>query len=346
MPIATRGIARQGISRRGIATSGISVADRVCFAYNFDGVDDRGVLTNRAINIEGDNTFEFWSPADLIANTSIIAQNLSDVGASWEFVLQLSATSALQVAFGGVFNTVFTTAQGFKPATRYGLTLIGTTAQVFEGGLNGTLVRTTTFTRGTAREPTAQTLIGCRGNGAGSFAGFFQGLQYDIRINGTLWEMGDRDQAIQLPTPTGLGAELITQSVLENPTSRGSQWTYLGAGRWQYIGDGSFNELRFIAIANLPSQGFMEYEVESIGGALRCSSNSAQVFGDRVVSTTGVKRVYYTSPVTDWQFVRNNSGQVFSCIIKNISFKPLGTCNPMTLVNTTSDRWQQVPCRV
>jgi hypothetical protein len=319
---------------------------RQCFAYNFDGIDDRGVLANRAINIEGDNTFEFWSPASLATFQCIISQNISPTVTAREFQIFSNGGNQLVIIFGGTNSVIFNSAQGFKPATRYGLTLIGTTAQVFEGGLSGTLVRTTTFTRGAAREPTAQTLIGCRGNGAGSFADFFQGLQYDIRINGTLWEMGDRDQAIQLPTPTGLGAELITQSVLENPNSVGSQWTYLGSGRWGYVGDGTFNGLRFIAIANLPPQGFMEFEVESINGTLRCSANSAQVFGDRIVSTTGVKRVYYTDPVTDWQFVRNNAGQVFSCIIKNISFKPLGSCNPMTLVNITSDRWQQVPCRV
>jgi hypothetical protein len=182
---------------------------RQCFAYNFDGIDDRGVLANRAINIEGDNTFEFWSPAVLNPNSVILSQNLLSVSASWEFVLQISATSALQVAFGGVFSTIFTTAQGFKPATRYGLTLIGTTAQVFEGGLSGTLVRTATFTRGTAREPAAQTLIGCRGNGAGVFVNFFQGLQYDIRINGVLWEMGNRNEAIQPSTPAGNNMTLV-----------------------------------------------------------------------------------------------------------------------------------------
>jgi hypothetical protein len=220
---------------------------------------------------------------------------------------------------------------------------------VFEGGLSGTLVRTATFARGAAREPTAQTLIGCRGNGAGVFANFFQGPQYDIRINGTLWEMGDRDQAIQLPTPTGLGAELITQNVLDNPAVRGSQWTYLGDGRWQYVGDGSFNSLRFLSSANHPPAGFMEFEVESISGQMRCVSgfNPPNTVGT-VFNTVGVKRAYYTSfsPDTQFEFCRNNSGAVVSCIIKNISFRPLGTCNPMQLINTTSDRWQQVACRV
>jgi hypothetical protein len=209
MPIATRGIARQGISRRGIATGGISVVDRVCYAYKFDGIDDRGVLANRAINIEGDNTFEFWTSSNLAVAQAIIAQNIMRALASREFELWHSSGSGMRIVFGGAETALFTSEQGLKAATRYGLTLTGTTAQIYEGGLNGTLVRTTTFIRGTAREPTAQTLIGCRGNNSGLFTGFFQGRQYDIRINGVLWEMGDRDQVIQPSTPAGNNMTLI-----------------------------------------------------------------------------------------------------------------------------------------
>ena len=182
---------------------------RQCFAYNFDGVDDRGVSANRAINIEGDNTFEFWSPASLATFQCILSQNISPTVGAREFQIFSDGGNQLVIIFGGTSSIIFNSAQGFKPATRYGLTLIGTTAQVFEGGLGGTLVRTTTFTRGAAREPTAPTLISCRGNGAGLFAGFFSGLQYDIRINGTLWEMGNRNEAIQPSTPAGNNMTLV-----------------------------------------------------------------------------------------------------------------------------------------
>jgi hypothetical protein len=166
------------------------------------------VLSTRAINIEGDNTFEFWSPATQ-ANQTIIAQNIIGTSASMEFRLNLGATGNLELTYGGSFSLLFTVAQGMKAATRYGLTLIGTTAQIFEGGLSGTLVRTISFTRGTAREPTAPTLIGCRGNGAGVFVNFFSGPQYDIRINGVLWEMGNRNEAIQPSTPAGNNMTLV-----------------------------------------------------------------------------------------------------------------------------------------
>ncbi len=161
--------------------------------------------------------------------------------------------------------------------------------------------------------------------------------------------MGDRNQSIQLPTPTGLGAELITQSVLENPATKGTQWTYLGGGRWQYIGDGSLNDLIFISFASQPAAGFLEFEIESISGTLTCAQGGASVPSQ--FNTVGVKRYYYTTKDNGANVNANcvsfkRASGVVSCIIKNISFKPLGTCNPMQLINTTSDRWQAVPCRV
>jgi hypothetical protein len=202
MPISARGIAQRGISlARGIATRGISVSERQCWAYNFDGVDDRGVLATRAINIEGDNSLEFFSPNTLNGvGRVIIAQNVTGTA---EFILQVSTSNILQLNFGNAFNNLLTIAQGFKPSTRYGVTLIGTEAKVYEGGLTGTLVNTTAFVRGAVREPTAPTIIGARQSGAGNFVNFFSGLQYDIKINGTLWEMGNRAQAIQPSLPAG-----------------------------------------------------------------------------------------------------------------------------------------------
>jgi hypothetical protein len=242
---------------------------------------------------------------------------------------------------------LFTNAQGFKPATRYGITLIGTEAKIYEGGLSGTLVRTTTFTRGTAREPTAPTLIGCRGNGVGAFTGFFNGLQYDIKINGTLWEMGDRNQLIQLPSPSGLGSELITPAVYETPFSKPAKWVKVGDS-WTIDNPSvqTADALVFLPSAEMPSTGFIEFEIEAITGSLSCTNNIAT---GSVFNTPGKKRFFYSDYAqigsVAWRFRVPTAG-AFSCIIKNISFKPLGSSNPMTLVNTTSDRWQAVPCRV
>lgn len=298
------------------------------WAYNFDGVDDRGQLAFRAINPDGDNTFEFWSPISLSVFTVMIAQNITATPASREFQISCDGASQLTVLFGGNTSILLTAALGFKPSTKYGLTLIGNTAQVFEGGLDGTLVRTVPFTRGSSREPTAPTLIGCRANGAGLFAGFFQGIHRDVKINGVLYPIADRNQSIQLPLPTGLGAELITESVHLTPFQVGSQWTYLGGGRWQYIGDGSGNSLAFLNMANVPNAGYLEYEVESFTrtaglSGMRWSATIANWTGDRIFGTVGKFRALFTSKPTDLTLTRNTAGAVITCIIKNISFKPL-----------------------
>lgn len=303
------------------------------WVYNFDGVDDRGGLAFKAINVDGDNTFEFWSPPDFTLNGAIISQNISTSGNLREFQFGIDAGGAMYVGFGGTYTTVFTVAQGLKTSTKYGVTLLGTTCSIFEGGLNGTFIRSQTFSKGSAREPTARTLINSRGNGEGSFGQFSKGVQRDVKINGVLWPIADRNQPIQLPLPTGLGIELITQTVLENPHSMGNQWTYLGGGRWQYVGDGSANALQFINTSVQPTAGFVEFEVESITGVMRCYSATSQVGvfqSNPVFNQTGVFRHFVTdrnsvAPSSLFVFQRQVTGQVATCVIKNISFKSMST---------------------
>ena len=206
MPVSRLGISKYGVASQGIDQSGIKAA-QTRWVYNFDGVDDRGSLQFRAINPDGDNTFEFWSPDNFSAFRGVICQSISATTSAREFTL-VTGSYGLLVRLGGTETVIMSLAQGFKQSTRYGLTLIGNTAQVFEGGLGGTLVRTTTFSRGVAREPAANTVIGCIPSGAG-FGNFFQGLQYDVRINGTLWPMADRNQSIQSSIPAGNNMTLV-----------------------------------------------------------------------------------------------------------------------------------------
>lgn len=170
------------------------------WVYNFDGIDDRGVLAFRAINPDGDNTFEFWKPSN--PNCTIIAQGIASNGAAREFQIWQGASRELNLVYGGVnTNAICTVAQGYTDGSKYFLTLEGTTATLAKDTPQN-IIRTTTFTRGTAREPSASTLIGCRGND-GSFTGFAQGLQYDVKINGILWPMSERNQTIQQSVPSG-----------------------------------------------------------------------------------------------------------------------------------------------
>jgi hypothetical protein len=210
MSIIERGLVSRGLSQRGLIRRGLIDLPRICYAVDFNGTNQYGVLAERAVNIEGDNVFEFWSPANLTtADRNIIAQNISSTPATMEFRILSRLQGEISILHGGAATIVFTQGQGYKPATCYGLTLIGTEVKIYEGGLDGTLLHTSTFTRGTAREPTARTLIGCRGNGPGAFSQFFQGLQYDVKINGRTWVMGDKDQVIQPSIPAGNDMTLV-----------------------------------------------------------------------------------------------------------------------------------------
>lgn len=185
----------------------ISVTTR--WAYNFDGVDDRAVLARRVVNIDGANTFEFWTPPLLTPGQTIIAQNITSTGALMEFRLFIGGSGTLEVTFGGSITAIATVVQGLTPATRYGLSFVGSNFDLRTGHLGGQILRSGTFTTGEAREPSAPTIISARQNGVGSFTQFFQGPQYDIKINGVLWPMADRNQANQTSIPAGDDMTLV-----------------------------------------------------------------------------------------------------------------------------------------
>lgn len=313
----------------------------------FDGVGARGVLAKRAIDPDGDIDIEFYSPPDITVRQVIIGQQINLLGSS-EFYIESAANSRLIVVVGAPAVLALTTEQGYEAGKKYRIKLVGTTLTVWKTAISDTdaPILTTTVTRGTVREPAAITVIGAAVlNAAGNYTRWFAGIQRDVKINGTLWPIADATQTIQLPEPSGLGAELITPIILENPAVKGTQWTYLGGGRWQYVGDGTYNELSFISAANQPNSGFLEFEVESINGVMMCSQSSPSIPSS--FNTVGVKRYYFTNKdnngVTNANAVifKRQSGSVF-CIIKNISFKPLGTCNPITLANVTSANWEDL----
>lgn len=303
------------------------------WALNFDGVGVRGILPFRAINPDGDIEIEFYMPSPLVIGTTycIVNQSNAATQTSREFSLYIAASGNLGLVIGGSTIAVATLGQ-YEAGKKYRWTLIGTTSRFYDS--TGALIRSLTVTRGTAREPTAQTIIGARFNSStGAYIEHFIGPQKDIKINGTVWPIAERNQSIQMPNPTSLGAELITLPVLESPAIKGSQWTYLGNGRWQYIGDGSLNEVIFIAAGVQPASGYLEFEIESISGVITCSQNalSRSKFSD-----IGVKRYFFTdknengSNGASVSFKRADN-TVASCVIKNISFKPLGTFEPNIL---------------
>ena len=306
------------------------------WALNFDGVGVRGQLANRAINPDGDIDIEweqlFYNSAIFSAQT-IVAQ--TEDGMIREYIIRAEANEAIHQNMGG---EVHVTPSGLYGNGKWRSTVIGNTWTVYK---NSVVVHTQTIVRGSGKEPSAKTYVGVR-IGGGSFIDYISGCIFNIRINGKLYPMRDYNQAIQLPLPTGLGDELITPYVLENPVVKGSQWTYLGDGRWQYIGDGTHNALSFLGSTSQGQSGFFEFEIESISGTITCTNGS--LINSRFDSV-GVKRYYYTengSGDINHVLFKRYTG-IVSCIIKNFSHKPLGTCNPMTISNATSANWVEVP---
>lgn len=310
--------------------------------YDCDGVDDRGQFSGRLINPDGNIDLLIWTGSALKSTQVIISQSLSANIASREFQLWTAAnTTQLYMLVGGASAHFVGNVQ---PERQYRIVYHGSTVQLFDA--DGQLVRTSNYVRGAVREPDAKTNLACNADGA-SFVNLFRGPFKGIEVNGLRYPINQRGQSIQLPYPAMLGAELITQEILIAPAVKGTQWSYEGNGRWKYVGDGSANTLRFLTSAAHPVAGYLEFEVESYSGTgqMRCSSSFAPAnqFGN-VFSGVGIKRYFYTAFENGVmvEFQRLGADMVVSCVIKNISFKPLGSVIPLVLFNTNPDRWKDI----
>jgi hypothetical protein len=165
-------------------------------------VDDRGVLATRAINIEGDIDIE-WSTGSVVsftASRTVVSQTLATTAANQEFFMFIATNGNLFVRVGGVERSTSPSIV-YAPNTKYRWRLQGTTVNLW---INDVLQPVMSLTRGTTRESSAQTVIGSAAN---TF--FYSGILYDIRINGVLWEMGNRNEAIQPSTPAGNSMTLV-----------------------------------------------------------------------------------------------------------------------------------------
>lgn len=193
------------------------------YAYNMDGTDDRWTLANRAINPDGDIDIEFYAPSSFGVLQQVISQNVATSSTAIEFGLEFSATGTINFRLGGSTLTALTVAQGSEPATLFRVQLIDTSFKIWKTNIadTDTPIRTASFTRGLVREPLAQTVIGAYTNGVtGTYTRYFFGIQRDVKINGALWKMDQRNQAVQPSEPAGnnmTGANLNPDRWVEIP---------------------------------------------------------------------------------------------------------------------------------
>ncbi|AGK87056.1 hypothetical protein RIO-1_42 [Pseudoalteromonas phage RIO-1] len=150
----------------------------------------------------------------------------------------------------------------------------------------------------------------------------------------------NKDQgAFQVATTTPLGENLYTQEVIESPLFAMDQWSYLGDGRWQLIGDGSANTVQFLSGFDQPESGYIQFEIESItGSTITCTQNAS---AGSVFSTAGVKTFYYNSKseIQSIQFKRS-TGAV-QAVIKNIKHFNADGVLIATMPNYTEAVWKK-----
>jgi hypothetical protein len=303
------------------------------WAYNNDGVDDYAVLANRGLNIDGPIDIKWTQDTQLKADGNVIVSQCgTGVNTTQEFRLTERSDGILEVIVGGAVSSVLSAAQGYERKGRYQITLFGTELKVYK---NGTLLRTETFTRGTAREPAAATLIGARPV-SGGFVNYCRGILRDIEINGVLWPIADRNQTIQLPSPSGLGADTFDY---ETATTSGSVTKENGYFQFNVTaGESSIFRSQSGSIA-LNTSYLLEFEiVDYVAGGIADVTNG---FTAIPIAGNGKYRHIANSGSSN-RVTIGRSGTVCNYKVRNVSVRLLGTCNPMTLVNTSSDRWQEI----
>lgn len=187
----------------------ISSGENPRYAPYFDGLTQYGVLSERAIDVDGDVDVEFWTPDSVEPGRTqvIVGQSISTNQGNKEFEIFVSgSTGNLGLTVGG--NTFAAMSYGTYSANRkYRLYYSGNLSVVTDL-LDGTeIIRT--FTRGTEREPLAQTTVAANASLPSSF---FQGLMPDIKINGTYWLLDQRNNPVQPSNPSSNNLTIINHT--------------------------------------------------------------------------------------------------------------------------------------
>lgn len=171
---------------------------KICQAIRFNGANNYGQLATRAIDPDGDNVFEFWTPSTASVGVTILSQNVTGAFNSREFQLYTDPNPMrLRLLIGGLVNNFGNIT--LDESLLYRVEIAGGTISLIK---NGVVINSGALARGAAREPLAATKIGVRTDGVGN-VGFFSGLIPYIRINGTYWAMDAVGQAIQPSLPAG-----------------------------------------------------------------------------------------------------------------------------------------------
>lgn len=199
-----------------VITSTSAVLGVISYVYQLDGVTQRALTSGRLINPDGDIDIEFKTGPNAVGggvDRTILSQCLTSTfgGASGkEFSLYFNSSGYLQPLHGGNFFPSSTNAP-ILANTKYRWRLQGSTQTFW---VNGVQVDSGTVTRGTAREPSAQCVIGAQTNGSTStFRAFFSGGIYGLKVSSVSTNeipLNNKSQvANQLATAGSINATIV-----------------------------------------------------------------------------------------------------------------------------------------
>lgn len=167
-------------------------------ALNFNGTSIGGILDFRAMNVSNDIDIE-WEQRNVNPTgwQAIVTQCLSSNPDARELELEW-LNGKLWFEVGGSL-LLFGIDNVLISDGKWRITLIGSTVTVYK---NDVVVFTINRNRGFTREPSAPTRIGAI-NVDGVFSNYFQGILYNVKINGRLWAMDVFNNSIQPSVSVG-----------------------------------------------------------------------------------------------------------------------------------------------
>ncbi|WP_423186767.1 hypothetical protein ACO1PK_00700 [Alishewanella sp. d11] len=317
---------------------------KICEALRFNGVNTYAVISRRSVDMDGNNVFEFYT-GDNLNSSTIISQNVASNSSQREFeifIQEISGVPTLRFIFGGITTEMLTPANGLLANTMYILELLGNQATV-KLLLTGEILNTREFTRGEVRESLAETMIGARANGAvGTAASFFSGIVPWIRINQWYYTLEEVGQSIQLSKPSSLGPEVFNYT---NYSVSGSVFK-ISNESFHYNVSVSEGALIRTSVGSLSPNTLyiLEFEIfDYISGNLAWTAGSFTPLHS--TNSNGFKR-FLVSTNNDNRFQLGRNAPGTNLKIRNISFKSLGSSNPLTLFNVVPEQWQEIPCNL
>jgi len=305
------------------------------WALNFDGVGIRGLLASE-VTLTGD----WFVSVDVNPESTGVSADL--LGKELFFKIQALATGAIAALVGNGSGWVVTLTSlelvaynGLVKKIR--ITKVGTIYTLF---INGVLQQQ--FNNAGTVTPVISH-VGVRSNL--SSTSFARGIISNVNINGTLWPIADRNQAIQLPEPSGLGADDIGTALFA--TAVGYDNLTVGTATSAIV-TGVVSVSRATKAFSTPVSSYLvECTLNSTTSPVTLFIRDGSVAGTGTVITSQVLTLSLNRLL--FNRISGNANILFTTSsaanysVSGVSIKQIGTCNPMTISNATSANWVEVP---